>query len=219
MSRSLPSFCRYRKKGPAGEAVEEMPGKLQKRGGEERARSNRSRAAPAAPFHSQAANKIKRENPQHSKNARPPYRWTGCFEGKKLQRERLLALPRPGIGQSHSGRRGCHFEKTACREKTFPAFQKAVLIPGGGLLKAVLVSRLSLSFYTLVRLRSSRVGPDGGGTPLSPAAAGDQGLRALGWAARWPGRAWRGLRPAEGGGYPSNNPLIRPWSAATIAVW
>ena len=58
------------------------------------------------------------------------------------------------------------------------------MIPGGGLLKAVLVSRLSLSFYTLVRLRSSRVGPDGGGTPLSPAAAGDQGLRSPGPAAR-----------------------------------
>ncbi len=51
-------------------------------------------------------------------------------------------------------------------------------------MRAVLVSRQLLPFYTLVRLRSSRVGHDGGGTPLSPAAAGDQGLRALGWAAQ-----------------------------------
>ena len=32
MSRSLPSFCRYRKKGPAGEAVEETPHKITEKG-------------------------------------------------------------------------------------------------------------------------------------------------------------------------------------------
>ena len=69
--RSLPSFCRHRKKGPAGEAVEEMPGKLQKRGGEER--------------------EPKGKTPKFKK--RP----AACLEGKKLQRERLLALPRLGI--------------------------------------------------------------------------------------------------------------------------
>ena len=164
----MPSFCRYRKKGPAGEAVEEMTGKLQKRGGEERGRSNRSRAAPAAPFHSQAAHKIKRETPQHSKNARPPYRWTGCFEGKKLQRERLLGAPATAQRKNSFWPPCLSLRENRLPGKTFPAFQKAVLIPGGGLLKAVLVSRLSLSFYTFVRLRSSRAGPDGGGTPLSP---------------------------------------------------
>ena len=30
--RSLPSFCRYRKKGPAGEALEEMPFKITEKG-------------------------------------------------------------------------------------------------------------------------------------------------------------------------------------------
>ena len=32
LSRSLPSFCRHRKKGPAGEAVEEMPFKITEKG-------------------------------------------------------------------------------------------------------------------------------------------------------------------------------------------
>ena len=32
LSRSLPSFCRYRKKGPAGEAVEETPHKITEKG-------------------------------------------------------------------------------------------------------------------------------------------------------------------------------------------
>ena len=71
LSRSLPSFCRHRKKGPAGEAVEEMTGKLQKRGGEER--------------------EPKGKSPKFKK--RP----AACLEGKNLQRERLLALPRVGI--------------------------------------------------------------------------------------------------------------------------
>ena len=32
MSRSLPSFCRHRKKGPAGEAVEEMTHQITEKG-------------------------------------------------------------------------------------------------------------------------------------------------------------------------------------------
>ena len=85
LSRSLPSFCRHRKKGPAGEAVEEMTGKLQKRGGEER--------------------EPKGKSPKFKK--RP----AACLEGKAPQRERKT-LPRLGVGRSRSGRRACHFKKT-----------------------------------------------------------------------------------------------------------
>ena len=65
--RSLPSFCRHRKKGPAGQAVEETTGKLQKRGGEER--------------------EPKGKSPKFKK--RP----AACLEGKAPQRERKT-LPR-----------------------------------------------------------------------------------------------------------------------------
>ncbi len=61
-----------------------------------------------------------------------------CLEGKKLQRERK-ALPRPGIGKSHSGRRGCHFEKTACREKPFQPFKRRFSFPAAAFFKIILL--------------------------------------------------------------------------------
>ena len=79
MSRSLPSFCRYRKKGPAGEALEEMTGKLQKGGGEERAPKQPLQGGTSRPPRRPTAkDDIKPQNqkgkPVRSKNARPPYR-------------------------------------------------------------------------------------------------------------------------------------------------
>ena len=49
--RSLPSFCRYRKKGPAGEAVEEMPHKITEKGmGRNETQKGTERTQPNPPI-------------------------------------------------------------------------------------------------------------------------------------------------------------------------
>ena len=171
--RSLPSFCRHRKKGPAGEAVEEMSHKITEKG--------------------TGRNETQNRKPPRSRNGLRP-----VLKERNRRRERLLGAPAAGYRPVSFRPPWLSLRENRQKEITSPAFPKTILFPGGGLLKAVLVSRQSLSFYALVRLRGSRVGYDGGGTPLSLPAGSDQGLRGPGPAARKPGRAGRGCAPQRG---------------------
>ena len=116
-------------------------------------------------------------------NRKPPRSRNGltaCLEGQNIEKGKAFGAPAAGYRPVSFRPPWLSLRENRQKEITSPAFPKTILFPGGGLLKAVLVSRQSLSFYALVRLRSSRVGHDGGGTPLSPAAAGDQGLHPFG---------------------------------------
>ena len=88
-----------------------------------------------------------------------------CLEGQNIEKGKAFGAPAAGYRPVSFRPPWLSLRENRQKEITSPAFPKTILFPGGGLLKAVLVSRQSLSFYALVRLRSSRAGPDSGGTP------------------------------------------------------
>ena len=97
LSRSLPSFCRYRKKGPAGQALEEMPFKITEKGIE--------RTQP------------KKKNPHIQETAYRPLLKEPPCKANPL----YTPAPAPAARLSH-GRRAYHFDKKSVKVSTFPPF-------------------------------------------------------------------------------------------------